>query len=220
MHPLGFPAAVERVTDIPLKLSDDDVFLAWTGIVIPSAAAVASVLVAVISVRIASRAKKIAENSEAARLEAEEHREFFERKLRFDAALKSLYLGLAGRIEALKEYDAVSRTVAFNLGRSGSPEMMLPTRPPISSLLALIAAARLDAHKEDEREMLEVAASVAITAGEAGELTPAKDSAGAREERLRQELDTLEGLLHAIGEWREARPPERARILNELRLGI
>lgn len=203
--------------NVPLKLSDDDVFLAWTGIVIPSAAAVASVFVAAISVRIASKAKEIAKNSEMARLEAEQHRESFERQLRFDVALKSLYLGIAGRIEALKEYDAVSRTVSFNLSRSGSPEMTLPSRPSISSLLALIAAARLDAHNDDELEMLEVAASVAITSAEAGELTPERESHAAREARLGKELQALEDLLYGIGVWRETGPTERVNILNELR---
>ncbi|WP_454700065.1 hypothetical protein [Arthrobacter humicola] len=200
-----------------MKLSDDDVFLVWTGIVIPSTAAVASVLVAAISVRIASRAKEIAQNSEAARRDAEEHRELFEHRLRFDAALKNLYLGIAGRIEALREHDAVARTVAFNLTKSGRPEMMLPNRPPISSLLALIAAARLDAHSDDELEMLEVAASVVIMAAEEGESEPERNSPAAREERLGQELHRLEGLLHGIAEWREVSPPERAEILNELR---
>ncbi len=89
MHPLAFAAAVERTMNILLKLSDDDVFLAWTGIVIP-AAVVASVLVAAISVSIAARAKKIAEESEGARREDQAHREVFERTLRFDTALKGV----------------------------------------------------------------------------------------------------------------------------------
>ncbi|MGO4651131.1 hypothetical protein AB4068_05515 [Arthrobacter sp. 2RAF22] len=220
MHPLVIPPVLERAISIPMRLSDDDVFLAWTGIIIPSAAAVASLLVAAISVRIASRAKEIAENSEEARLEAEKHREFFERKLRFDAALKSLYLGIAGRIEALRKHDALARTVAFNLTRSGSPEMTLPSRPPISSLVALIAAARLDAHGGDELEMLEVVASVAIVAAKEGELEPKRDSPADRGARLSQESCRLEGLLHGIGHWREASPSERSTILNELRLEI
>jgi hypothetical protein len=217
MSLLAFPAAVDRAVNISMKLSDDDVFLVWTGIVIPATAAVASVLVAAISVRIASRAKEIAENSETARREAEEHREVFERTLRFDAALKNLYLGIAGRIEALKEYDAVARTVNFNLSNLGRPEVTLPSRPPVSSLVALIIAARLDA-QDDELEILEVASSIVIMAAEAGELEPKRDSPAAREARLDQELQRLEALLYSIGNWREARPLERTKILNELRL--
>lgn len=218
MYILAFPFAVERAINISMKLSDDDVFLVWTGVVIPATAAVASVLVAAISVRIASRAKEIAENSEKARREAEEHREVFERTLKFDAALKNLYLGIAGRIEALKEYDAVARTVAFNLTKSGRPEITLPSRPPVSSLLALILAARLDAPDDEELEMLKVASSEVIMAAEDGELKPQQDSPAAREARLGKELHKLEGLLYAIGDWREANPPERTKILNELRL--
>lgn len=56
---------------VPFKLSDDDVFLAWTGIVIPSGAAVASVFVASVSVFIAWKARKIAEDSEIARVKAD-----------------------------------------------------------------------------------------------------------------------------------------------------
>lgn len=217
MHLLALPTAIERTLNISMKLSDDDVFLVWTGVVIPATAAVASVLVASISVAIASRAKEIAEHSETARREAEEHREVFERTLRFDAALRNLYLGIAGRTEALKEYDTVARTVNFNLNNLGRPEITLPNRPPISSLLALIIAARLDA-RDDELEMLEVASSVVTMAAEDGELEPKRDSPAAREARLGQELHRLEGLLYSIGDWREASPPERTKILNELRL--
>ena len=218
MHPLAMlPAAVERAINTPLKLSDDDVFLAWTGIVIPAAAAVASVLVAAISVRIAARAKKIAEDSETARREDQAHREVFERTLRFDAALKSLYLGLAGRIEAVVEHDAVARTVAFNLARSGRPEVTLPSRPPVSSLLALIAAARLDAGSSDEQEMLEAVASVVIMASEDGEAELKPDSPATREARLGQELHRLEGLLYGIEEWRLSSPSERPKILETMR---
>lgn len=217
MHPLAIlPTAVERAVNIPLKLSDDDVFLAWTGIVIPAAAAVASVLVAVISVRIAARAKKIAEDSETARREDQAHREVFERTLRFDAALKSLYLGLARRIEALVEYDAVSRTVAFNLAHSGRPEVTLPSRPPVSSLLALIAAARLDAGSDDQQEMLEAAASVVIMAAEEGETELKPDSPAEREARLGRELHRLEGLQIRIEEWRLSTPAERRKILDAM----
>ncbi|MFE4198453.1 hypothetical protein ACFRJ9_21615 [Paenarthrobacter sp. NPDC056912] len=218
MHPLALlPSVVERAMNIPLKLSDDDVFLSWTGIVIPAVAAVASVLVAAISVRIAARAKKIAEDSEAARREDQAHREVFERTLRFDAALKSLYLGIAGRIEALVEYNAVVRTVAFNLAQSGRPEITLSSRPPESSLLALIASARLDAGSDDEHEMLEVAASVVIMAAEEGQLEPKQDSPAAREARLGQERHRLEGLLYGIEEWRLSSPPQRVKLLEAMR---
>lgn len=218
MHPLAFlPSTVERALNIPLKLSDDDVFLSWTGIVIPATAAIASVAVAVISVRIAARAKRIAEDSEMARREDQAHREAFERTLRFDAAIKSLYVGIAGRIEALIEYDAVVRTVAFNLAQSGRPEVMLSSRPPVSSLLALIAAARLDAGGDAEHEMLGVAASVVNMASEEGALEVKQDSSAAREERLSQELRRLEGLLSGIEEWRLASPSERTRLLATMR---
>jgi len=215
MHTLAIVPAFTQWT-VSLKLSDDDVFLAWTGIVIPAAAAVASVLVAAISVRIASRAKRIAEDSEAARRDDQSHREIFERTLRFDAALKSLYMGIAARMEALTEHDAIVRTVAFNLAASGRPGVALPSRPPVSSLLALIAAAKLDADDDEEEEMLEVVAAVVISAEEEAEIKPQKDSPDAREASLRSELHRLEGLLLLIQEWRASSSADRRLIVQSM----
>ncbi len=76
-----------------MKLSDDDSFLTWTGIVTPLFAALASLSVAIVSVVIASQARNIAKSSEAARVNAESDRVNFEQQLRFDAALKDLYVG-------------------------------------------------------------------------------------------------------------------------------
>ncbi|MFK0042411.1 hypothetical protein ACIQTW_21455 [Paenarthrobacter sp. NPDC090517] len=215
MHVLATVPAFAAGT-VFLKLSDDDVFLAWTGIVIPAAAAVASVLVAAISVRIASRAKRIAEDSETARREDQSHREDFERTLRFDAALKSLYLGIAARIEALVEQDAVVRTVAFNLASSGKPEVALASKPPLSSLLALFAAAALDASSDEEEELLEIGAAVVISAAEEAELEPKMDSPAAREANLRLQVHRLDGLMLFIKEWRVAGPDDRRRMLDSM----
>jgi hypothetical protein len=104
---------------LPLKLSEDDSFLTWSEVVIPSLAGLASLSVAIVSVVIAWQARNIAKTSEDARLKAESDRVQFEQQLRFDAALKDLYVGISQRIEALRTQDAAVRANMFNIGRGG-----------------------------------------------------------------------------------------------------
>jgi hypothetical protein len=149
MHPLV--PLTQVLISVPAKLSDDDVFLAWTGIVIPSAAAVASVFVASVSVFIAWKARKIAEDSELARVKAEADRVRYEQEQRLDSALRDLFVGISKRISEVLAHPAnFERALGSGEGLRGAP-----TRPDPSSVLVLIAAARLEARQPQEREMLE-----------------------------------------------------------------
>lgn len=133
MYSLFFSATADRAIRIPLKLSDDDSFLFVTDVVIPLLVALASVSVAIASVVIASQARNIAKESERARLKSESDREMFEHQLRFDAALKDIFVGIALRIEALRAHSSGVNANMLNLGRGG-PGVIVPPSPPISSL--------------------------------------------------------------------------------------
>jgi hypothetical protein len=199
-----------------MKLSEDDSFLTWTDIVIPSLAGLASLSVAIVSVVIAWQARNIAKSSESARLKAEADRVQFEQQLRFDAALKDLYVGISQRIEALRAQDAAVRANMFNIGRGG-PGVTVPARPPISSMLALIAAARLDARESEPLELLGSVADYAAEVARAGGPTPDPETADERQHRVEREVDSWEKLLIHVDEWRHSGTDIRRSILTEMK---
>jgi hypothetical protein len=158
----------------------------------------------------------MAKESEAARADAELHRVDAERQLRFDAALKDLYLGIAQRIVELRHHDAGVRTLAFNVVRGGSG-VTLPARPDISSVLALISAARLDAWDEDTQHMLKVVASFTSSIADTGSAPLVRDTSTERELRLKEEMNAWKHLLEQLQNWREAAPGGRNSIVSDLR---
>jgi hypothetical protein len=215
MYPVIFLSAVKNAVGSPTKLSDDDSFLTWSEVVIPSLAALASLSVAIVSVVIAWQARNIAKSSESARLKAESDRVQFEQQLRFDAALKDLYVGISQRIEALRTQDAAVRANMFNIGRGG-PGIKVPARPPISSLLALIAAARLDARENEPIELLNFVADYATEVAHAGGPIPDPETADERQHRIEREVDSWEKLLIYVDRWRHSGTDTRRSILTEM----
>lgn len=194
----------------PAKLSDDDVFLAWTGIVIPSAAAVASVFVATVSVFIAWKARKIAEESELARVKAETDRVRYEQEQRLDSALRDLFVGISNRISAVLAHPG-----EFELAlRSDEGLRSAPRRPDPSPVLVLIAAARLEARQIQERQMLEVVRAFVSNLSRdmqegAIDLRKMWTNSGS-------EASWLETLCVWIDEWRNADSIGRERIVEKM----
>ncbi|MDR6413463.1 hypothetical protein [Pseudarthrobacter sulfonivorans] len=215
MHAVILPSIAMKVVALTMKLSDDDSFLTWSELVIPSLAGLASFSVAVVSVVIAWQARNIAERSETARVEAEDHRLRFEQQLRFDSALKDLYVGVSERIEALRAHDAAVRANMFNINRGG-PGINVPSRPPISSLLALIAAARLDAHENEATELLDAVGAYAAAVAQAGGPSPDPESVDERQRRIEREVDSWEDLLTSVNDWRHSGTDSRVTILAEM----
>lgn len=215
MYSLLVYASLDVGGSFPVKLSDDDSFLTLSEVIIPSLAALASLSVAIVSVVIAWQARNIAKNSEDARMKAESDREKFEQQLRFDAALKDLYVGISQRIEALRARDAGVRANMFNIQRGGGGVPM-PAHPPISSLLALIAAARLDARENEPVELLATVSEYANDVATLGAPTPDPETLDEREHRTEKEVDAWEKLLVYIDEWRHASPGDRGSILAEM----
>jgi hypothetical protein len=208
MHPL-FPL-VHVSIGVPAKLSDDDVFLAWTGIVIPSAAAVASVFVATVSVFIAWKARKIAEDSELARVKAESDRVRYEQEQRLDSALRDLFVGISNRISAVLAHPGEFERAL----RSDKGLRSAPMRPDPSSVLVLIAAARLEARQVQEREMLEVVRAFVSNLSKgvqegAIDLRKMWTDSGS-------EAAWLETLCVWIDQWRNADSRGRERILEKM----
>ena len=199
----------------PLKLSEDDVWIVFTGAVIPGAAAIASVAVAAVSAWIALRAYKMARGSEEAREAAESHRLDVEHQLRFDVSLKSLYLGIAQRVVALRDYDATVRTNAFQYGHNLAG-VKLPPKPDDSSLLASISAAQLDSSDEPTTHMLNVVASYASRVADQGNPPFEDETREERERRVESEIDAWKHLLAILPVWREANAPDRHEILRQL----
>lgn len=198
--PIGFPA----------KLSDDDVLLAWTGIAIPSAAAVASVFVASVSVFIAWKARKMAENSELARVKAEADRVRYEQEQRLDSALRDLFVGISDRISAVLTYPGAFERAL----RSEDGLRSAPMRPDPASVLVLIAAARLEARHPDEREMLEAVRAFVSNLSK-------RSQDGAIDIRKMwtdsgSEASWLETLCVWIDEWRNAEAAVRKGILEKM----
>lgn len=191
---------------IPARLSDDDVFLAWTGIVIPSAAAVASVFVASVSVFIAWKARKMAEDSELARVKAETDRVRYEQEQRLDSALRDLFVGISDRISAVLAYPADFERAL----RSEEGLRSAPLRPDPSPVLVLIAAARLEARHPDEREMLEVVSNLSKN-GQDGAIDIRKMWTDSR-----LEVSWLETLCVWIDEWRNAEPSARKGTIERM----
>lgn len=189
MYTLIFLATAKNAVGLPLRLSEDDSFLTWSEVVIPSLAGLASLSVAIVSVVIAWQARNIAKSSEDARLKAESDRVQFEQQLRFDAALKDLYVGISQRMEALRTQDAAVRANMFNIGRGGLG-VTVPARPPISSLLALIAAARLDAREHEPIELLTSIAEYATAVAQAGGPMPEPETPDERQQRIEEEVDS------------------------------
>lgn len=213
MYP-GFPAsALTRALSVPAKLSDDDVFLAWTGIVVPSAAAVASVLVATFSMLIALKARKIAEDSEKARVQAETDRVVFEQQQRLDTALRDIFLGVAARIEALTQYGAELRNAlnssSFNRDAIGK----WPVRPSVSPLAVLIAAARLEARQDDERAMLQAAQHFVVASAARRHEGPENSALEVTALEVSTETESLERLCKDIDEWRNSGSARREELL-------
>lgn len=133
-------------------------FAVWSTLIVPVFAAFASTLVAVVSVYIANRARKIAEASETARITAETQRVTREQQQRLDTAIRDLFVGIAGMIRELEEHEKALRIWERTLEAkpfNRAPEEIRPGAPSDLSLLALVAAARLESASEDEREMLD-----------------------------------------------------------------
>jgi hypothetical protein len=216
MYPVIFIAAATNAVGVPMKLSEDDSFLTWTEVVIPSLAGMASLSVAIVSVVIAWQARNIAKSSEHARVTAATDRLQFENQLRFDAALKDLYVGISQRIEALRAHDAGVRANMLNLGRGG-PGVTVPARPPISSLLALIAAARLDARENEPLELLDSVAAHATDVAQTGGSTPDPETRDERQRRVEGEVDSWARLLICVDEWRHSGPDTRRLLLSEMK---
>lgn len=195
---------------VPVKLSDDDVFLSWTGIVIPSAAAIASVFVASVSVFIASKARKIAEDSEIARVKAEADRVRYEQEQRLDSALRDLFVGISNHIAAILAHPADFERAL----RSDEGLRSAPMRPDSASVLILIAAARLEARKPQEREMLEV------VRGFVANLSKRTQDGAIDLQRMwadsGSEAAWLETLCIWIDEWRNAGSSGREQILKKM----
>lgn len=209
-------AAVDHTSRIPLKLSEDDSFVTWTEVVIPLFAALASVSVAIVSVVIASQARNIAKGSETARMKSDFDRVKFEQQLRFDAALKNLYVGISQRIEALRAHDAGVNANMLNLGRGG-PGVTVSPRPPISSMVALIAAARLDTRDSESLELLDSLATYADYVAQVGGPTPNPETRDEWQRRADGEVDAWEALLGDIDDWRHSGPDVRASILLRMK---
>lgn len=195
---------------IPAKLSDDDVFLAWTAIVIPSAAAVASVFVASVSVFIAWKARKMAEDSELARVKAEADRVRYEQEQRLDSALRDLFVGISDRISTVLAYPGAFERAL----RSEDGLRSAPMRPDPSPVLVLIAAARLEARHPDEREMLE-----AVRAFVSNLSKRSQDGAINIQKMWTDsgsEASWLETLCVWIDEWRNAESSARKETLEKM----
>lgn len=195
---------------VPAKLSDDDVFLAWTGIVIPSAATVASVFVASVSVFIAWKARKIAEDSELARVKSEADRVRYEQEQRLSSALRALFAGISNRIAAVLAHPAeFERALGSDAGLRSAP-----MRPDPSSVLVLIAAARLEARQPQEREMLEAVRAFVSNLSrrtQDGAIDPRKMWTVSGSEAA-----WLETLCVWIDEWRNADSCDRKRIIEKM----
>ena len=198
---------------VSAKLSEDDIFLTWTDVVIPSTAAFASVLVATFSMLIARKAREIAEDSEKARVQAEAERVIFEQQQRLDMALREVFLGVAARIEALYQYNADLRNAVnsslFNRDAIGR----WPTRPTASPLAVLIAAARLEARRDDERRMLWTAEQYVVDAANRLHGGPENDAREVSAIQVAEETASLERLCQVIDEWRNAGPARREELL-------
>lgn len=213
MYP-GFPAsALRHALSLPAKLSDDDVFLAWTGIVIPSAAAVASVLVATFSMLIAMKARKIAEGSEKARVQAEADRVVFEQQQRLDTALRDIFLGVAARIDALTQYGSELRNAVNSSLFSRDAIGKWPVRPSISPLAVLIAAARLEARQDDERAMLQAAEQFVRTSAARRHQGPENSAREVAAFEVSTETESLERLCKDIDDWRNSGAARREELL-------
>lgn len=218
MHFPSFPTAVDKVVRIPLQLADDNLFLLVTDVAIPLLVALASISVAIVSVVIASQARNIARESERARLKSESDRELFEHQLRFDAALKDIFLGIAFRIEALRAHHSGVNANMLNLGRGG-PGVIVPPSPPISSLLALIAAARLDARDSETLNLLKSVARHADYVAQTGGATPDPETREEWQRRTENEVDSWERLLTCLDDWRHSDSETRKAILRKIEQG-
>ncbi|GAA3318858.1 hypothetical protein GCM10017710_38570 [Arthrobacter ramosus] len=103
----------------------------------------------------------------------------------------------------------------LNLGRGG-PGVAVPAHPPVSSLLALIAAARLDAQENEPLDLLESVAACANDVAQAGGPTPEPETRDEREHRAEREVDSWGRLLNYVDEWRHSGTDTRESILSEM----
>jgi hypothetical protein len=214
---LSFPAlTLTRALSVSAKLSDDDVFLVWTDIVIPSAAAFASVLVATFSVLIARKARKIAEDSENARVQAEADRVVFEQQQRLDTALRDIFLGVAARIETLTQYGSELRNAVNSSLFSRDAIGRWPVRPSVGPLAVLISAARLEARQDDERAMLRAAEQYVVTAASRRYEGPENDAREVTALEVLAETQSLERLCKGIDEWRNSGPARREELVADM----
>lgn len=216
MYPDFFVSGLRHARSVPAKLSDDDVFLAWTGIVIPSAAAFASVLVATFSMVIAMKARKIAENSEQARVHAEADRVVFEQQQRLDAALRDIFLGVAARIDALTQYGSELRNAVNSSLLNRDAIGKWPVRPSVSPVAVLIAAARLEARQEDERAMPHAAEQFVITSASRRYQGLEKDAREVTALEISAETESLERLCRDIDNWRNSGSARREEVLASM----
>lgn len=205
-----------RALSVPAKLSDDDVFLVWTDIVIPSAAAFASVLVATFSMLIARKARKIAEDSEQARVQADVDRVIFEQQQRLDTALRDIFLGVAQRIDALNHYGSELRNAVNNSFFNREAIGRWPVRPSVSPLAVLIAAARLEARQEDERAMLRAAEQYVVASAARRHEGPENDTREVTAFEVTAETKALERLCRDIDEWRNSGPTRREDLVADM----
>lgn len=169
-------------------------------VLIPGFAALASTAVAIVSVVIANRAKNIAEASERARIEAEAVRVRREQQQRFDTAIRELFVGVANLMRdiELHEHAVADWKRSFSIATQQTPPH--PQPPSDMSLLALVAAARLEAEHKDERDMLDAVHKV---------ITDIR-KADPRYKRMR-----LARLWESVVDWRHADVAERSSVLRK-----
>ncbi|UKA59183.1 hypothetical protein [Arthrobacter sp. FW306-2-2C-D06B] len=181
-------------------------FASSGSIVVPALAGLASTAVAVVSVSIANRAKNIAEASEHARVAAEAARARRDRQQRLDSAIRDMFVGIANLIRDIETYENNNREwfKIFAKNGIGGDNPPQPVQPSDSALLALVAAARLEAEDSRERDMLD-AVSKSIESFRAMDLHPRK----AR----------LASLWEFVVKWRHAAEPERPAAINAIQSG-
>lgn len=182
-------------------------FSSFGTILIPSSAALASTAVAVVSVLIANRAKNIAEASEKARVDAENTRTRRDQQQRLDSAIRDLFIGIASLIRDIELYENNMRewsranakqTMTIDAGSVIPPK---PAAPSEMALLALVAAARLEAAASDEREMLKAVRKSII---------------GMRGMEQRMKKGPLANLWQRVVDWRHALPENRPAELERI----
>lgn len=166
---------------------------------IPLFAALASTAVAVVSVRIAKRARDIAEDSEQARVQAEIERVRREQQQRLDTAIRDMFVGVANLIRDIEVFEKGVQNWLRNFSGPMEAKTSHPQPPSDMGLLALVAAARLEAEAEDERAMLD-AVHKAIT-------DMRKHDAGVKKALLAK-------LWEKVVDWRHASSDDRPKALE------